>query len=189
LQVPEEGVDKIYTKGGDKGETSLFGGERVSKNDPLVNTYGTIDELNSLLGVARSLHDRPDRITEILHYLQCELFELGADLAARRTGKGRITESRVTRLEEYIDDLTYALPELQNFILPTGHPVAAHLHQARTVCRRAERLAVAVKNRAELDDVVIRYLNRLSDLLFVLARTANKSHNIRDEEWHPTDNL
>ena len=178
-------MTKIYTKGGDKGQTGLFSGQRVSKSDPLVHAYGTVDELNSVLGLARSLHSRQDRLAEILHRLQTELFEAGADMASGAAGAGRIDEAHVTRLEGYIDELTAGLPELTHFILPTGHPVAAQLHQARTVCRRAERLAVAAidSEQARFDMVIIRYLNRLADLLFVLAREANRVYGMQDELW------
>jgi cob(I)alamin adenosyltransferase len=180
-------MTKIYTKGGDKGQTGLFSGERVSKSHPLVNTYGTVDELNAVLGVARSLHQHSDRLSEILAILQRELFDLGADLASGKPQPERISEVRVERLESYIDELTAGLPELRNFILPTGHPVAAHLHQARTVCRRAERLAVAAQPEASFDLVLIRYLNRLADLLFVLAREANRVYGVEEERWSQAD--
>jgi len=184
-------MTKIYTKGGDKGQTGLFSGQRVSKSDPLVHAYGTVDELNSVLGLARSLHSKQDRLAEILHRLQTELLEAGADMASGAPGPGRIDEAHVTRLEGYIDELTAGLPELTHFILPTGHPVAAQLHQARTVCRRAERLAVTAYEHgsadgggtARFDMVIIRYLNRLADLLFVLAREANRVYGVQDEQW------
>lgn len=174
---------KIYTKTGDRGQTSLFSGERVSKHSNLVNAYGTVDELNSILGVVRSLHKRPDRLAEILYDLQNELFDLGADLASGMAIAQRISDDQVRRLEEHIDDLTAGLPELTGFILPGGHPVAAHLHQARTVCRRAERLAVASMGQGKLDYVLIRYINRLADLLFVMAREANRVYNGGEDHW------
>ncbi len=174
---------KIYTKTGDAGQTGLFSGERVSKDHPLVNTYGTVDEMNSVLGLARALHDRDDRLGDILRLLQSELFNLGADLASGKPKPERIGERHIERLEEYIDDLTAGLPELRAFILPTGHPVAAHLHLARTVCRRAERLAVAAQADAKFDAVLLRYLNRLADLLFVLAREANRVYGVAEAPW------
>jgi cob(I)alamin adenosyltransferase len=177
-------MTKIYTKGGDKGQTGLFSGERIGKDHPLVNAYGTVDELNSVLGLVRSLHGQQDRLEEILHRLQNELFECGADMAS---GGGaevrRITDANVERLEGYIDELTAGLPELRNFILPAGHPAAAALHLARTVGRRAERAAVAALEYGRYDMVVVRYLNRLADLLFVLAREANRAHGLEDELW------
>lgn len=178
-------MTKIYTKGGDKGETGLFSGQRVSKNDPLVHAYGTVDELNSVLGIARSLHTQSDRLAQILHHLQNELFELGADMASGKTGAGRIKDEHIVRLEAWIDELTSGLPPLTNFILPTGHPVAAALHLARTVCRRAERQSVAAleSTRGIFDMVIIRYINRLADLIFVLAREANRVYGLEDEKW------
>lgn len=174
---------KIYTKTGDAGETGLFSGERVSKNHPLVNTYGTVDELNSVLGLARAQHPLDDRLGAILRLLQSELFNLGADLASGNPQPQRIGERQIARLEGFIDELTAGLPELRAFILPAGHPAAAQLHQARTVCRRAERLAVAAQPEAGFDLVLVRYLNRLADLLFVLAREANRAHGVTDEPW------
>lgn len=174
---------KIYTKTGDEGQTGLFSGERVSKDHPLVNTYGTVDEMNSAIGVARALHNRDDRLGAILCLLQSELFNLGADFASGQPQPQRIGERHIERLEEYIDDLTVALPKLRAFILPTGHPVAAQLHLARTVCRRAERLAVAAQPLAGFDYVLVRYLNRLADLLFVLAREANRVYHVAEEPW------
>lgn len=174
---------KIYTKTGDRGQTSLFSGERVSKNSNLVNAYGTVDELNSIIGVVRALHKKPDRLAEILYQLQNELFELGADLASGLAIPQRITEAQVHQLEEFIDELETNLPELKGFILPSGHVVAAHLHQARTVCRRAERLAVGAMANHKLDYVLIRYLNRLADLLFVMAREANRLNNGGEDLW------
>lgn len=236
-------VSKIYTKGGDKGETGLFSGERVSKNHPLVNAYGTVDELNSVLGIARGhllaeirlgddLEERrayaemglmsatePRRKTTNdyaalyhgmlssldheerwlaqrklletkLHLIQLELFEVGAEMASGKPGPSRISDAQIERFEKWIDELTAGLPELRNFILPTGHPIACHLHQARTVCRRAERLIVAALDQHDaagkprFDYIVVRYMNRLADLLFVLAREANRVFGIADEEWH-----
>lgn len=174
---------KIYTKTGDRGQTSLFSGDRVSKSSSLVNAYGTVDELNSILGVVRALHKKPDHLAEMLYQLQNELFELGADLASGLAIPQRITDKQVHRLEEWIDDLSSNLPELKGFILPGGHIVAAHLHQARTVCRRAERQAVAAMGAGKLDYVLIRYINRLADLLFTMARWANRSYNGGEDHW------
>lgn len=174
---------KIYTKTGDRGQTSLFSGDRVSKSSQLVNAYGTVDELNSVLGIVRSLHKRPDQLAEILYQLQNELFDLGADLASGLAIAQRISDLHVHKLEEYIDDLTSGLPELTGFILPGGHPVAAQLHLARTVCRRAERLAVGAMGANKLDYVLIRYINRLADLLFVMARFANRAYNGGEDHW------
>ena len=176
---------KIYTKGGDKGQTSLYSGQRVSKNDPLVNAYGTVDELNSTLGLARALDGAPggERVAEILDTLMPQLFDVAGTMASGKPdAPPRIGDDAVVQLEQWIDELTAAMPPLTNFILPTGSPRAAALHVSRTVCRRAERLAVAVQAEAQFDYVVVRYLNRLADLLFVLARYANGKGE-HDVKW------
>lgn len=176
---------KIYTRGGDKGKTSLFNGERVSKASPLVEAYGTVDELNSVLGMARSLHEHRDRLAEVMKQLQVELFECSATLAAGKPDNPRVSDDDVANLEQVIDEMTAAMPALTSFILPAGHPVAAALHHARTVCRRAERLAVtaAEEEPGRFDTVALRYLNRLADLLFVMARYANHVHGEAEENW------
>jgi len=174
---------RIYTKTGDKGETGLFSGARVSKADPLVNAYGTVDELNSVLGVARSLHTKTDRLAKMLHEVQIELLALGADLGSGEAKAQRTSEEDVTRHEQRIDELEAELKPLTHFILPGGHPVAAQLHQARTVCRRAERAVIRAREDREVDAVAVRYLNRLSDLLFVMARAANQAYGVEDEVW------
>jgi cob(I)alamin adenosyltransferase len=177
---------KIYTKGGDKGQTSLFSGQRVRKDDPLVNAYGTVDELNSMLGLARALHGQTDRLGEILAILQPQLFELGATLAAGKPGLApRVSEDDVRQMEAWIDELQGGLEPLTTFIMPTGHPAAGALHVARTVCRRAERLVVGQSDSGMFDYVAVRYLNRLADLLFVLAREANRAHGSADIKWLP----
>ncbi len=178
---------KIYTRGGDKGQTSLFSGERVSKASPLVNAYGTVDELNSVIGIVRSLHNKPDHLAEILYQIQNDLFGACADLASGQPDAKHITEDHILSYEDRIDDLNTRLPELTNFIMPTGHPVAAQLHHARTVCRRAERLTVAAAKEVLLDRILIRYLNRLADLLFVMAREGNRVHGEREEYWGKKD--
>ena len=155
-------LTRIYTRGGDKGETSLGDGSRISKRDPRVAAMGDVDELNSLLGLAGGL----DRI-------QNELFDLGADLSVPFSGhedRLRVTQEAVDRLEQEIDEANASLPELKSFVLPGGSERAAQLFLARAVCRRAERAALAVSDTNPLAAV---YLNRLSDLLFVLARAAN----------------
>jgi cob(I)alamin adenosyltransferase len=177
---------KIYTKGGDKGQTSLYSGQRVSKNDPLVNAYGTVDELNSALGLARALEGAPggERAGEILDRLMPQLFDVAGTMASGNPdAPPRIGDEAVRQMEQWIDELTAEMPPLTNFILPTGAPRAAALHVARTVCRRAERLAVAVQADVGFDYVVVRYLNRLADLLFVLARYAN-GKGAGDVKWN-----
>jgi cob(I)alamin adenosyltransferase len=167
-------LTRIYTRGGDKGETSLGDGSRVSKLDPRVAAIGDVDELNSLVGWAGGL----DRI-------QNELFDLGADLSVPLTEGGerlRITEEAVERLEQAIDEANARLPELKSFVLPGGSERAARLFLARAVCRRAERAVLAVPDTNPLAAV---YLNRLSDLLFVLARSANAEAGVEGPLWRP----
>jgi cob(I)alamin adenosyltransferase len=178
---------KIYTKTGDAGETSLFDNSRVSKADARVDAYGEVDELNACLGVARAGPLDAD-LAEILDTVQKELFAVGARLAdpaariARRVTKAAVTEDAIRRLEQTIDALEAGLPPLMRFILPGGSPAGARLHFARTVCRRAERRVVALGSHA-VDPLVVVYLNRLSDLLFVMARTANHRAGAPETEW------
>lgn len=165
---------KIYTKTGDKGETSLFGGKRVSKDDLRVETYGTVDELNSVVGICRTLNP-PKKVDQLLYSIQSQLFTLGADLATPLSQKlkkeiPRISEGDIAFLEKSIDDLEKANEPLQAFILPGGSHLAAQLHFARTVCRRAERLVVKLSRKEKIGKYIVVYLNRLSDFLFVLAR-------------------
>jgi cob(I)alamin adenosyltransferase len=167
-------LTRIYTRGGDKGETSLGDGSRVSKLDPRVAAMGEVDELNSVVGWAGGL----DRV-------QNELFDLGADLSvplAAGDDRLRITDEAIARLEEEIEAATAALPELKSFVLPAGNERAARLFLARAVCRRAERAALAVPDTNPLAAV---YLNRLSDLLFVLARAANAAAGVEEQLWRP----
>ncbi len=177
---------KIYTKTGDEGETGLFGGERVPKDTPRIEAYGDVDELNSLLGVIRAL--RPNkRIDRTLLGIQNDLFIVGADLATRKATKRsivpQIAPSHVAVLEKAIDSLQLSLPPLKTFILPGGTAAASHLHYARTVCRRAERSAVRLSHVEHINANVVAYLNRLSDLLFVLARYANQLEKQRETKW------
>ena len=178
---------KIYTRTGDEGETSLFDNTRVSKADVRVDAYGEVDELNACLGVARSAMG-PGDLSEVLELIQRELFAVGTRLAdpssrvAGRVIKAAVTPEAIARLEETIDRLEAELAPLRRFILPAGHSAAALLHLARTVCRRAERRVVALGADA-VDAPVLVYLNRLSDLLFVAARVANRRAGIADVEW------
>jgi cob(I)alamin adenosyltransferase len=164
-------LTRIYTRGGDGGETSLGDGSRTSKLDPLVQAYGAVDELNSAIGWAQvAAHD------ERLARIQNELFDLGSDLSvpyAEGDGKLRITQPSIDRLEAECDEANAALPELKSFVLPGGTEVAARIHVARALCRRAEREAIAAGTERPLNPLAIVYLNRLSDLLFILARVAN----------------
>lgn len=181
---------RIYTRTGDSGETGLFGGQRVSKDDPRVEAYGTVDELNSLLGLARSWMEWSD-LADLLVQIQSDLFTLGADLATPEeadTTRGpvtvmRIAAERVEALESEIDRLEAELSPLTQFILPSGVPAAGYLHLARSVCRRAERRCVTLAHNAPFNPEILRYLNRLSDLLFVMARTVNRRRGVEDVTW------
>ena len=180
---------RIYTKTGDAGDTGLFGGGRVPKDDPRVVAYGDVDELNAVIGMARAVELMP-RIDEVLVPLQRDLFAIGALLAtpdrekmAQHLEKARIDERRIAELEQAIDDAESELEPLRAFILPGGTPKAAALHVARTVCRRAERHVVRLHHAVELPSLVVIYLNRLSDLLFTLARLANKRAGAGEVTW------
>ena len=185
-------LTRIYTRTGDKGDTALATGERVRKTDPRVEAYGAVDETNACLGLTR-IHTRDDQVLDpILARIQNELFDLGADLATPERGlrEGatalRIVEAQVARLEREIDHLNAELSPLNSFVLPGGSEAAAALHLARTVCRRAERLAVALADLPgqDVSGPALRYLNRLSDLLFTAARWANaRGHG--DVLWTP----
>jgi cob(I)alamin adenosyltransferase len=175
---------KIYTRTGDNGMTSLFSGGRVSKHHLRVEAYGTVDELNSVIGVARSCKSFGDAWLE---RIQHQLFHLGADLATPLDAKSewvvRMDAATITWLENGIDEMTAALSELKNFILPGGSPAAAQIHVARTICRRAERLVVTLQEDEPIGEYVIPYLNRLSDFLFTLARWENLKAGISDDTW------
>ncbi len=180
---------KIYTKTGDAGSTGLFGGGRVSKDDARVEAYGDVDELNACIGMARSVEMMP-RIDEVLVPIQRDLFAIGALLAtpdrekmAQHLAKARIDEGRISQLEHAIDDAEGELEPLTAFIIPGGTPKSAALHVARTVCRRAERRVVSLQREVELPPLAIIYLNRLSDLLFTLARLANRRAGAGEVTW------
>ncbi len=180
---------KIYTRTGDEGTTGLFGGGRVAKDDARVDAYGDVDELNATLGMARSIELMP-RIDEVLVPIQRDLFAIGALLATpdhdkmrEQLSKARIDEERIEQLERAIDDAEQELEPLRSFILPGGTPKASALHVARTVCRRAERRVVALSHHVELPSLVVMYLNRLSDLLFTLARLANRRAGAGEVTW------
>ena len=180
---------KIYTKTGDAGQTGLFGGGRVSKDDPRVEAYGDVDELNAFLGVARSVEMMP-RIDEVLVPIQRDLFSIGALLATPdlqkmhdHLAKAQIDDSRIASLEQEIDACDRELEPLRAFIVPGGTPKAAALHVARTVCRRAERRVIHLQKEVEIPQIVVVYLNRLSDLLFTLARIANTRAGAGEVTW------
>lgn len=174
-------ISKVYTRTGDAGETSLVGGARVSKASQRVDAYGDVDELNSLIGLARAcLAD--DEVDETLSLIQNDLFTLGADLASpSEIDVPRIQTSFVETLEELADRFLAELEPLKEFILPGGSQAGATLHLARTVARRAERRVVALSNAEDVNDLAVVYLNRLSDLLFILARTVNRREGIPEK--------
>lgn len=182
---------KIYTRTGDTGTTALFGGDRVSKSHPRIDAYGTVDETNSFIGLARavlSTQEGDEGLVKTLTRIQEDLFVLGADLATplgSRAQVPRISEQHVLALEADIDAYDATVPSLKHFILPGGTQAASLLHVARTVCRRTERLAVESLETETLNDQAVVYLNRLSDLLFVLARWANHQAHIDESEWKP----
>lgn len=176
----------IYTKTGDKGETSLYGGTRISKAAIRVEVYGTVDELNSVLGVAVSFL-REDKKTEdlvmFLEEIQMELFDIGANLANPKAPPIKNLSFVILSFEKKIDGLTETLPELHNFIMPGGGKAGSFLHQARTICRRAERRVIALSNEDAIDLEIVRYLNRLSDVLFTCARFANIVQGEKEIIW------
>ncbi len=182
---------KIYTRTGDNGTTALFGGDRVDKHHPRIDAYGTVDETNAYLGLTRALmKDQPGagRLDPLLASIQETLFVLGADLATPPTSRAavpRIEETLVQDLEDAIDAFEEDLPALQHFILPGGTPAAGTLHVARTVCRRAERLTTAAAAQETISMHTAIYLNRLSDLLFVLARWVNHQAGVDEAQWRP----
>ena len=178
---------KIYTKTGDLGETSLIGGTRVPKDHLRVAAYGDVDETNAALGAVRALAG--EALERLLFSVQEDLFAIGAQLAdpthkvASKRAKAAVTAAHVRRLEKAIDAREEELPPLRSFVLPGGTPAAALLHQARTVCRRAERSVVTLAREADVDPRIIVYLNRLSDLLFVLARAENHRAGLAEDRW------
>ena len=179
---------RIYTKTGDAGETGLFGGGRVPKSDARVAAYGEVDELNALLGVTLAVVGDPD-IAELLRVVQPDLFVLGAHLATPATTRGKrpalppLPEDRVAEFERRIDAAESELPALDAFVMPGGSPGGAALHHARTVCRRAERAVVGLAAGQSVDPAIIVYLNRLSDLLFMLARLENHRAGRAEHKW------
>jgi cob(I)alamin adenosyltransferase len=179
---------KIYTKTGDIGETSLFGGKRVLKSELRIETYGTVDELNSWIGLVRDVTIEDSR-RELLKEIQDRLFTLGAELATADDKRAHKTpvlhEEDISRLEHAIDKMDEELSPLKNFILPGGHVNVSYCHIARTVCRRAERLTVALHQSNALDLLIIKYLNRLSDYLFTLSRKMAKELQAPEINWSP----
>ncbi len=181
-------LTKIYTRKGDAGETSLGGGRRAPKDSARVSAYGAVDELNSAIGVAVA-HGLSPRLMDILPIVQNELFHLGSDLAFREEDKQKhplpqIAERHVTQLEQWIDELNAVVGPVENFILPGGSSAAAQLHLARAVCRRAERAAITLGRAEPIGAWVLPYLNRLSDLLFVMARYENRQRGVKERLWN-----
>jgi len=179
-------LTRIYTRGGDRGETSLGDGSRVPKLDCRIGAFGAVDELNSQLGLVLA-GDVPDAFRPWLERIQNDLFDVGADLSVPFgvSDRLRVTQAAVDELERLCDELNEGLPELRSFVLPGGTETAARLHVARTVCRRAEREALAADGEHGINPLVLTYLNRLSDLLFIAARAAN-ANDARDEPlWRP----
>jgi cob(I)alamin adenosyltransferase len=188
-------LNRIYTRTGDAGETALGSGERVSKAHLRIQAYGTVDETNATLGIVRLYTENPDmqKLDQMLARIQNELFDLGADLCVPDTGKDlgyeplRILPKQYERIETEIDELNAELSPLRSFVLPGGHPAAAHLHLTRTVCRRAERLVVELASHQgeHVSEGAIAYINRLSDFFFVASRWANARSGAGDVLWVP----
>jgi len=180
-------LTKLYTRKGDDGSTALGGGQRVPKDSLRVTAYGTVDELNSAIGVALA-HGLSTRLAEILPGVQNELFHLGADLSHLEEDKAQrripqIEERHIEKLERWIDEFNAIVGPLENFILPDGAVGAAHLHLARTICRRAEREVLTLSRAEPINGTVLPYLNRLSDLLFAMARYENKQRGVTEPLW------
>ena len=171
----------IYTRTGDSGSTSLFGGKRVLKSEELVNAYGSIDELNSWVGLIVS-ELKVDHLKKLFLEIQSDLLTIGSNLAGGKTNLS-VLETRVPQMEVEIDVMDKELPQLSNFILPGGSPQSAHVHIARNVCRRVERRIVALAQKQTVDQSIIKYLNRLSDLLFVVARYINNKSKVKEVIW------
>lgn len=179
---------KIYTKTGDKGKTSLLGGTRVSKSDYRIEAYGTVDELNSCLGLVSDLDTDKTRV-EFIRNIQSRLFTVGSSLAAETSRakefKPDLNENDITSLELAIDEMNKVLPTMKNFIIPGGHQLVSTTHIARTICRRAERLVIRIAETEDIEEIIIRFLNRLSDYLFVLARKQGYDLGVDEIPWKP----
>jgi cob(I)alamin adenosyltransferase len=180
-------LTRIYTRGGDGGETSLGDGSRVPKLDCRIGAFGTVDELNAALGVVLADPGLPERLRRPLEQVQNDLFDVGADLSVPFgvTDRLRVDQSAIDRLEQWCDELNAELPMLKSFILPGGTESSARLHVARTTCRRAERDALVANEENGINLLVLAYLNRLSDLLFIAARTANAEAGREEPLWKP----
>lgn len=181
-------MPKIYTRAGDDGSTGLYGAGRVQKSSLRITAIGDIDETNAAIGLCRSESEGNDEFVQILAFVQTRLFELGGGIASPTGRYEGLGDQQVDEIEKVIDMLEESLPQLKNFVLPGGSEIAARLHMARTICRRAERSVVALAESEEVPPVAVKYLNRLSDLLFQLARTANRLCNVEDVAWMPERN-
>lgn len=179
---------KIYTKTGDQGTTALFGGKRLSKADPRIETYGTVDELNSYIGLVRD-QDVNEKRKHVLIEIQDRLFTVGSILATEpgndKVKLPELSEPDIEFLEKQIDAMEDELPSMRSFVLPGGHPSVSQCHIARTVCRRAERLTISLSSREKVRPVIIKYLNRLSDYLFVLSRKMSHELGAEETPWKP----
>jgi cob(I)alamin adenosyltransferase len=179
---------KIYTKKGDQGHTGLIGGTRVSKGELRIEAYGTVDELNSYVGLIRSFDINSNSVLQLME-IQDRLFTIGSSLASDPEKSNMkipdLLESDVESLENWMDEMDTTLPELTSFVLPGGHPFIGHIHVCRCVCRRTERLVVTLDEHDFVAPLVLTYLNRLSDYLFVLGRKIAMELNIQEKEWHP----
>lgn len=179
---------KIYTKTGDKGETSLIGGVRVKKSNVRIHAYGTVDELNSMVGLVRDTNDNEEVKKQLLE-IQDRLFTLGSLLASAPGSKmklPKIKKEDILSLESYIDKMDKSLAELKSFILPGGHVAVSYCHLARTICRRAERWVIEVSDKESIDPIIIEYLNRLSDYFFTLSRRISIDKNAEEIPWLPS---
>ncbi|HTA42262.1 MAG TPA: cob(I)yrinic acid a,c-diamide adenosyltransferase [Bryobacteraceae bacterium] len=186
---PRLAINRVYTRRGDTGQTSLAGGQRLAKNDARIEAYGTVDELNSFIGLARESARELPELHRILGRVQHELFNLGSILATMpedvHPKQARITAADSEQLEREIDQMNDELPPLRSFVLPGGSRLNAELHICRTVCRRAERVCVTLTQTTELDEAILQYLNRLSDALFVWSRWASHRLGAAETLWEP----
>jgi cob(I)alamin adenosyltransferase len=193
---PRIAINRVYTRGGDKGETGLAGGQRIAKDSQRIEAYGTVDELNATIGVARATaeesmagHPKLAELDAILKRVQHELFNVGSILATLSQDvhprQARVTDAEIAQLEAEIDRMNAVLPALRSFVLPGGCRLNAELHVCRTVCRRAERIAVALAREEPVDGEIVRYLNRLSDALFVWSRWASHTLGVPEILWEP----
>ncbi len=180
---------KLYTKTGDKGKTSLLGGEKVSKADFQIEAYGNVDELNSFIGLLRDQKNVESRLKQQLYWVQEHLFTIGSTLATEQGFSGfelpKITTAEISQLEVWIDKFEAELPPIKNFILPGGHPAVSLSHVCRTVCRRSERSIVALNENTEIDELILQFINRLSDYFFIFARVLSHSLNVSEIPWAP----